>query len=91
MDNNDLGVDVSLARFWSNALMTVEIPMPDKDVVEQALGYVPIVRCEYCKYWLPNDLDKDSGWCPRNRHYYEKDFFCRDGMRRDNNDTKRNP
>ena len=79
MNKPDLGVDVSRARFWSNAQLTIEIPMPDKDVVEQVLGYVPIVRCEACKWFDGQEL------CERHGFFVGLDltFFCRDGERRD--------
>lgn len=85
--NTDLGIDVSKARFWSNAMMTVEVPMPEKGEVERILGYVPIVRCGACKYAETSD-DPDIGlWCARYGRVFARDFFCRDGERRDDADT----
>lgn len=81
-DHKDLGVDVSRARFWSNAQLTIEIPMPDKDVVEQALGYVPIVRCEACKFSEPQ-YGKARRSCGVLGLLLHDDFFCAYGERRE--------
>lgn len=80
MSGEENGIDVGRAKFFANAQMTIEIPMPSKAEFEKGFGYVPIIRCRNCKHWNVQ-TDYPCGWCEYNGHYYKPDFYCAYGER----------
>ena len=50
----------------------------DKDKTSCALEMYPLVLCEDCQHWVP-----EEGYCPYNHIYPVPDWFCADGKKKE--------
>lgn len=45
---------------------------------------IEVVRCKYCRQYIPHDLTDDRGWCCEFKTLINEDDFCSRGERETN-------
>lgn len=80
----EYGYDIANIRAYSDAEMTIEIPLQDipEDQFQKILGGISIVRCKDCRY---NNDETMYPTCDKGIDIGDENFFCAFGELRKKN------